>query len=216
MKFLITAGPTREPIDPVRFISNRSSGKMGYAVAEAAIAAGHDVVLVSGPVSISAPAGATLVNVMTSDEMHDAVHANVASTDIAVLSAAVADFKPVEYIPRKIKKQDGGITQLALVPTRDILASLGAIYPRTFLLAGFAAETHDMERNASRKLREKRCDVIIANDVSRGDIGFEGDENEVTLFFVDQPSRVIPKASKRQLAFELVQTLTQMKKSVDL
>jgi phosphopantothenoylcysteine synthetase/decarboxylase len=216
MKFLITAGPTREPIDPVRFISNRSSGKMGYAIAEAAVKAGHEVVLVSGPVSISAPAGAMLVSVMTSDEMHDAVHANLPATDVAVLSAAVADFKPAEYFPRKIKKQDGGIAQITLVPTHDILASLGSIQPRTFLLAGFAAETHDMERNALRKLREKQCDVIIANDVSRADIGFEGDENEVTLFFADQSSRLIPKSSKRELAYELVQTLTEKKKSIDL
>lgn len=216
MKFLITAGATREPIDPVRFISNRSSGKMGYAIAEAAVAAGHEVVLVSGPVSISAPGGATLVSVTTSDEMYDAVHANLPGTDIAVLSAAVADFKPAEYFPRKIKKHEGGLTQLTLVPTRDVLASLGAIQPRPFLLAGFAAETHELERNAQRKLREKHCDLIIANDVSREGIGFESDENEVTLFFPDHSSIVLNKAPKRELAYELVQTLVKKKKLIDL
>ena len=203
MRFLITAGPTREPIDPVRFLSNRSSGKMGYAIAEAALDAGHDVVLISGPVCIAAPEGAQVVDVITSDEMFDAVHAHLAAIDVAVLCAAVADFKPAQCAARKIKKRDG-LPQLALVPTRDILASLGALPQKSFLLAGFAAETDDVAENAQKKLREKGCDAVIANDVSLAGLGFESNENEVAVFFRDRPSVVLPRASKRELARSLV------------
>jgi len=203
MRLLITAGPTREPIDPVRFLSNRSSGKMGYAIAEAALEAGDEVILVSGPVSIAAPPRARLVSVVTSDEMFEAVHANLAGVDLAVLCAAVADFKPARCEPRKIKKS-AGAPRLDLVPTRDILASLGAMRPRNFFLAGFAAETNDVAENAQKKLREKGCDAIVANDVSRGDLGFESDENELSVFIPYQPRIVLPKASKRELAGALL------------
>ena len=211
MKFLITAGPTREPIDPVRFLSNRSSGKMGYAIAEAAIADGHEVVLISGPVCISAPRGAQLVSVTTSDEMFEAVHARLADIDVAVLCAAVADFKPAEYAPRKIKKEEGTPT-IALVPTRDILGSLGALPEKKYLLVGFAAETNDVAENAQKKLRKKRCDVLIANDVSASGLGFESDENEVTIFIPDQNSRVLPRAEKRVLAKSLIEIFKELKK----
>jgi phosphopantothenoylcysteine decarboxylase/phosphopantothenate--cysteine ligase len=210
MKFLITAGPTREPIDPVRFLSNRSSGKMGYAIAQAAINAGHQVVLISGPVAIPAPQGVELVNVTTSDEMFEAVHSHLADIDVAVLCAAVADFKPAEVATRKIKKHEG-TPHISLVPTRDILASLGKIAPRKFLLAGFAAETNDVAANAQKKLREKGCDVVIANDVSIAGLGFESDDNALTLFFPDQSSRVLPRASKQMLAVELVKIFHDLK-----
>lgn len=206
MKFLITAGPTREPIDPVRYISNRSSGKMGYAIAEAALDAGHEVILISGPVALPAPPLAEMVHVITADEMYDAVHAHLAGIDVAVLCAAVADFKPANFSSRKIKKHEG-LPQLVLEPTRDILASLGALHPRNFLLAGFAAETNDVEENARKKLVKKGCDAVIANDVSAPGLGFESDENALTIFLPDQSSMVLPRDSKRNLATALVKIL---------
>lgn len=213
MRLLITAGPTREPIDPVRFLSNRSSGKMGFAIAEAALEAGDEVILVSGPVSIGAPAGARLINVTTSDEMFEAVHANLEGVDLAVLCAAVADFKPARCEPRKIKKSAGS-PRLELVPTRDILASLGAMRPRNFFLAGFAAETNDVAENARKKLLEKGCDAIVANDVSRADLGFESDENELTVFIPDRSSIVLPKAKKLDLARALLIALKKFQEII--
>jgi phosphopantothenoylcysteine synthetase/decarboxylase len=210
MKFLITAGPTREPIDPVRFLSNRSSGKMGYAIAQAALDAGHEVTLISGPVALSEPDGARVVHVTTADEMYDAVHAHLGGIDIAVLSAAVADFKPAQFTARKIKKREG-VPQITLVPTRDILASLGAMGARKFLLAGFAAETNDIVENSRKKLVKKQCDVVIANDVSAPGVGFESNENELTILYPDQSSRILPRASKQSLAEELVKILCELK-----
>jgi len=208
VKFLITAGPTREPIDPVRFISNRSSGKMGYAIAEAAVDAGHDVVLVSGPVCLEAPRGARLVKVTTSDEMHDAVHAHLKGIDIVVMSAAVSDFKPAQYAPSKIKKS-AGPDNIPLIPARDILASLGKI-KNNFLLIGFAAETNDLSRNAEKKLREKNCDMIIGNDVSRADTGMESDDNELTLFYKSGERRVLAREKKKKLAKKLVKIFQRL------
>ena len=210
MKFLVTAGPTREPIDPVRYISNRSSGKMGYAIAQAALEAGHEVVLVSGPVALEAPRGAHLVRVTTADEMYDAVHANLAGIDVAVLCAAVADFKPARYVGRKIKKTEG-IPTIELVPTRDILASLGALPEKKFLLAGFAAETNDLEKNARKKLEKKHCDIVIGNNVAAPGLGFESDENELAIFIPDQTSKVLPRATKLELAQTLVKILSALK-----
>jgi len=209
VKFLITAGPTREPIDPVRFLSNRSSGKMGYAIAEAAVEAGHEVVLISGPVCLVPPTNAEVVRVTTSDEMFDAVHAHLKGIEIAVLCAAVADFRPAQFVPRKIKKSEG-LARIDLVPTRDILASLGAMPERNFLLAGFAAETDDVVENAQKKLQNKRCDVVIANDVSAPDLGFESDENQLTILLADLSSRVLPRAGKLELARALVTILKNL------
>ena len=210
MRFLITAGPTREPIDPVRFLSNRSSGKMGYAIAQAALDAGHEVTLISGPVALSAPPRAEIIRVTTADEMYDAVHAHLAGIDIAVLCAAVADFKPAQFTAHKIKKHEG-IPRIDLVPTRDILASLGAMGARNFLLAGFAAETDDIVENSRKKLVKKQCDVVIANDVSAPGVGFESNENALTILYPDQSSRILPRATKQSLAKELVKILCEMK-----
>jgi phosphopantothenoylcysteine decarboxylase / phosphopantothenate---cysteine ligase len=201
VRFVVTAGPTREPIDPVRYLSNRSSGKMGYAIADAVIAAGHEVVLISGPVNVDLPSGARLVAVSTSDEMFEAVHQQLAGCDVLVMCAAVADYKPPKVSPRKIKKQNAPVA-LDLVPTRDILASLPQ--DRQFLLVGFAAETDDLEENAKKKLREKHCDIIVANDVG---VGMESDENEVTLFFKSGEIEKISRASKKIVARELVKKL---------
>jgi phosphopantothenoylcysteine synthetase/decarboxylase len=198
--FLITAGPTREPIDPVRYISNRSSGKMGYAIAEAALDAGHDVILISGPVNLAPPRDAKFISVSTSDEMFDAVHQHADSSDICVLCAAVADYKPAQVSPVKIKKCAAQVS-LELVPTRDILQSLGLQEDRKFLLVGFAAETDHLEANAAKKLREKNCDIIVANDAR---IAMETDENEFLILFRDGEIKKISRSSKTNLARELV------------
>ncbi len=200
MRFLITAGPTREPIDPVRYISNRSSGKMGYAIAEAAIDAGHDVILISGPVNLEPPRNAQFISVSTSDEMFDAVHRHSDDSDVCVLCAAVADYKPAKVSPAKIKKRAGRMS-LELVPTRDILDSLGRHDDREFLLVGFAAETNHLEANAAKKLREKNCDIIVAND---GHVAMETDENELLILFRDGETKKIARAPKKLLARELV------------
>jgi phosphopantothenoylcysteine synthetase/decarboxylase len=198
--FLITAGPTREPIDPVRYISNRSSGKMGYAIAEAALDAGHDVILISGLVNLSPPRNAKFISVSTSDEMFDAVHEHADSSDICVLCAAVADYKPAHVSPIKIKKRNAEFS-LELIPTRDILQSLGRRENREFLLVGFAAETDHLEANAAKKLREKDCDIIVANDARTG---MESDENELLVLFCDGETKKISRAPKTFLAHELV------------
>ena len=200
MTFLITAGPTREPIDPVRYISNRSSGKMGYAIAEAALDAGHDVILISGPVNLEPPRDAKFISVSNSDEMFEAVHRHAKESDVCVLCAAVADYRPAEVSPVKIKKNADGVS-IELVPTRDILHSLGRRQSRKFLLVGFAAETDHLEANATKKLREKNCDIIVANDAR---IAMETDENELLILFRDGDTRKISRAPKTFLARELV------------
>jgi len=199
--FLITAGPTRETVDPVRYISNRSSGKMGYAIADAALDAGHDVILISGPVNLAPPRNAKFISVSTSDEMFDAVHQHADSSDVCVLCAAVADYKPAQVSPVKIKKRAAGIS-LELIPTRDILQSLGQRQNRKFLLVGFAAETDHLEANAREKLRKKNCDIIVANDTR---VGMESDENELLILFRDGEMKKISRAPKKILARELVE-----------
>jgi len=198
VRFLITAGPTREPLDPVRYLSNRSSGKMGYAIAEAAIEAGHDVVLISGPVTVVRPRGVAVIPVSTSDEMFDAVARQSRNCEILVMCAAVADYKPAKISKSKIKKRRENIS-LELVPTRDILASLPK--DRQYLLVGFAAETENVEENALKKLREKNCDIIVANDAR---VGMESDENEVEILFGNGETKKISRSSKKIISRELV------------
>jgi phosphopantothenoylcysteine decarboxylase / phosphopantothenate---cysteine ligase len=202
VRFLITAGPTREPIDPVRYISNRSSGKMGYAMAKAALEAGHDVVLISGPVNLDPPRGAHVISILTSDEIYDAVHQHVGDCDVLVMCAAVADYQPQNISATKIKKRDTPLS-LELVPTRDILSSLQN-KDRQFLVVGFAAETNDVEANAREKLQAKNCDIIVANDVTSVDSGMESDQNEVTIFFRSGETKNISRAPKKIIARELV------------
>jgi len=198
--FLITAGPTQEPIDPVRYISNRSSGKMGYAIAEAALDAGRDVILISGPVNLAPPRDAKFISVSTSDEMFEAVHRHAGGSDVCVLCAAVADYKPAHVSPVKIKKCNAEFS-LELIPTHDILHSLGQRQNRKFLLVGFAAETDHLEANAAKKLREKNCDIIVANDAR---IAMETDENELLILFRDGETKKISRSPKTILARELV------------
>jgi phosphopantothenoylcysteine decarboxylase/phosphopantothenate--cysteine ligase len=208
VRFVVTAGPTREAIDPVRFISNRSSGKMGYAIAEAALARGHEVTLISGPSCLAPPRGTQLISITTSDELHEAVHRAVRACDVLVMCAAVSDYKPATSADRKMKKRKSPFA-LKLIPTRDILASLSR-EKRKYLVVGFAAETHDLKINAQKKLRRKNCDMIVANDVSRSDSGMESDANEVVIFLRSGESEKISHASKKIIARELVKKISKM------
>ena len=171
---------------------------MGYAITEAAIEAGHDVVLISGPVSLKRPSGAKSVSISTSEEMFDAVQEQVGDCDVLVMSAAVADYRPANISKEKIKKAAASRT-VELVPTRDVLASLPR--NRKFLVVGFAAETENIEANAIKKLRAKNCDVVIANDAR---IAMESDENEVVVLFRDGKKKKISRAPKKIVARELV------------
>jgi phosphopantothenoylcysteine synthetase/decarboxylase len=203
MRFLITAGPTREPIDPVRYLSNRSSGKMGYALATAALTKGHEVLLISGPVSIPVPEGATLVRVETAREMYDAVAGAIQGADAAIFCAAVADYRVAEVAGEKIKKTGDTLT-LTLVKNPDILGSARSVFGYTGILVGFAAETEKLAEHATDKLHRKGCDLLVANDVSRTDIAFDRDENEVELFYRDGRHEALARASKAAIAEALV------------
>ncbi len=199
---LVTAGPTREPLDPVRFLSNRSSGKMGYALAEAAAWRGAKVILVSGPVELAPPLHVETLRVETALQMRDAVMARLPECTIVIKSAAVADYHVAQVPAQKLKKTATRMS-LELDPTPDILAEAGAEIERAQrgqLLIGFAAETENVVAEAKRKLRAKRCHMVVANNVAAGGLGFESDENEVTL--VTQAGDVIEleRARKRELA----------------
>ncbi len=180
---------------------------MGYAIAEAALAAGHEVTLISGPVKVDSPRGAHLISILTSDEMHDAVHRHLRDCDILVMCGAVVDYKPAKVSAQKMKKRNEALS-LELVPTRDILASLSKRH-RRFLVVGFAAETNDLEENAQKKLRVKNCDIIVANDVSRADSGMESDANEVTIFFRNGEKENISRAPKKNIARALVKIFSK-------
>src|SRR5574340_892969 len=194
---LITAGPTREPLDPVRFISNRSSGKMGYALAEAARGRGAEVILGSGPVSLPPPAGVEMVRVETAGEMRDAVMANLQRAGIVIKAAAVADYAPAAPAGEKIKKS-AGPPSFELVPTPDILAEVGRNKGQR-LLVGVAAETGNLEQEARRKLAAKNCDMVVANLVGREGTGFDADENEVVLALRSGETVPLARAPKREI-----------------
>jgi phosphopantothenoylcysteine decarboxylase/phosphopantothenate--cysteine ligase len=197
---LVTAGPTRESIDPVRFLSNRSSGKMGYALAAEALLRSARVVLISGPTSLYPPLGAQFMAVETAAEMAEEVKKNVAAADVLVMAAAVADFRPAERSREKIKKRTAS-RALELVPTEDILSGLGRLAGRSKkVLVGFAAETEDLKANALRKLKEKNLDLVVANDVSREGIGFDSDFNQVLIVGRKGAAFVSPAASKRKIS----------------
>lgn len=206
---LITAGPTQEPLDPVRFLSNRSSGRMGYALAEAAAARGARVILISGPVSLPAPSGVTLVRVRTAHEMRAAVLENLAPATIIIKAAAVADYYLAHPPPQKIKKTAARLT-LELDPTPDILAEVGS-RKGDRLLVGFAAETGNLLAEARRKLASKNCDMLAANRVDVEGIGFESDQNELTLVMRTGETVVLPRASKRQLAGRIFDELLKLR-----
>jgi phosphopantothenoylcysteine decarboxylase/phosphopantothenate--cysteine ligase len=203
-RVLVTAGPTREPIDPVRYISNRSSGKMGYAIAEAARRRGAIVTLVSGPTALAAPAGVELTRVTTAEEMHAAVMAAAPQHQIVIKAAAVADFAAATIADRKIKKTEA-MEELTLTLRRnpDILADVARLTPRPFIVA-FAAETDSVEENAREKLHRKGADLIVANDVADATIGFDSDENEVLVIARDGSITRIARSAKSAIANRLL------------
>jgi len=200
-KVVITAGPTRESIDPVRYISNRSSGKMGYAIARAAIAQDAEVTLISGPVDLPEPPGVDVIRVTTAEEMYDATHRVIGNADIFIAAAAVADYRPATVSGQKIKKTREDMT-IELIRCPDILASVAALAGGPFTV-GFAAETHNVDDYAQGKLENKKLDMIIANEVGV-DLGFDRDENAVSVFWKDGERR-FPTTDKSALANELVE-----------
>jgi phosphopantothenoylcysteine decarboxylase/phosphopantothenate--cysteine ligase len=208
---LVTAGGTREPIDPVRFIGNRSSGKQGHAVAQEAADRGAKVTLVT-TTHLAVPAGADVIAVETAAEMAAAVESVAGTADVVVMAAAVADFRPVQVADRKLKKRDG-VPEVVLERTIDILAALGARKRPGQTLVGFAAETDDLRKNAASKLGAKGADVIVANDVSAPGVGFEHDTNQVTLLFAGGASREVPLADKRAVARQVIDAVLESRRS---
>ncbi len=202
MKILVTAGPTREPIDPVRFISNRSSGKMGYAVARAAACLGHETVMISGPVALTPPEKVTVISVITAAEMLTAVQRRIGWCDALVMTAAVCDWRPRSPCIHKIKKLDMSRV-LHLKPTLDILRAVRSKKGNR-IFVGFAAETRDIMKEAKRKLAEKGLDLIVANDVSRKDAGFDADTNQVLLISADGQCENLPLLSKDKVADRII------------
>ncbi|MET3654624.1 phosphopantothenoylcysteine decarboxylase/phosphopantothenate--cysteine ligase [Dyella japonica] len=212
LKVVVSAGPTYEDIDPVRFIGNRSSGRMGFAVAEAAAQAGANVTLVAGPVSMATPPGIVRrIDVRSAEQMRDAVVDASAGADIYIAAAAVGDYRPAEVASQKLKKHDGAPLELRLAENPDILATLAAQTVRPFLV-GFAAETHDVERYAQDKLKRKGLDMIAANQVGGG-LGFEAADNALTLYGPDG-AIALPRASKTELARQLVAKVAERYRAV--
>ncbi len=201
-RVLVNAGPTREPIDPVRYITNRSSGKMGYAIAGAAAARGAQVTLVSGPTNLPVPEGCALTPVETADEMYQACMTAAPDADIIIAAAAVADYRPARYSPGKIKKTADDL-HIELVRTRDILAELGQTKGAR-VIVGFAAETDDLLANAQAKLASKNLDIIVANSVGGGHSPFGSDENTVALLRPGREPEGLPAMSKLALAHEIL------------
>ena len=208
-RFLITAGPSREPLDPVRYISNRSSGKMGYALARAALSRGAEVVLVSGPTALEPPSGARTIAVTSAAEMRRAVLGEFPRCTALIMAAAVGDYRPAEIAPRKIKRAKGPL-ELRLEPNPDILKELGA-QKNGKLVVGFAAETEELTTNATKKLRAKNLDMIVANDVTQEGSGFDGDTNIATIIDRSGASFSLPLMSKSELADRIYDHLVSLK-----
>lgn len=209
LRVVLSAGPTQERIDPVRFLSNRSSGKMGYALAEAARARGASVTLVSGPVALPPPEGVRVILVESAEEMKAALDEVAATADIVIMAAAVADYRVAAPADRKIKKDDAEM-EIRLVRNEDILAGLGRRKPAGQVLVGFAAETNDVVAYGLDKLKRKNADLFVANDVSRSDIGFSADDNEVHLLFADGRVEKVEKAAKKRIANAILDAAKQI------
>jgi len=205
---LITAGPTREPVDPVRFLGNRSSGKMGYALAEAALGRGAKVLLISGPVALDAPTRVDLVQVETAEQMHNAVLTRASQASVIIAAAAVADFRLPTASAQKIKRN--GPMSLDLEPTPDILADVAARRRSDQLLIGFAAETENAIENGRAKLRKKGIDAIVVNDVSNPEIGFDSERNEVTILTANEEIP-IARAEKSEIAHRILDAVLKLK-----
>ncbi|NUK29063.1 bifunctional phosphopantothenoylcysteine decarboxylase/phosphopantothenate--cysteine ligase CoaBC [Parageobacillus sp. VR-IP] len=206
-KVLVTAGPTREKLDPVRFFSNRSTGKMGYAIAEAAARFGAEVTLISGPTELEAPANVKTIRVESAQDMYEAVMERFPDVDIVIKSAAVADYRPKHVFAKKIKKQPGDYI-VEMERTIDILKTLGE-RKTSQILVGFAAETDHVEEYARQKLESKRLDMVVANNVTQEGAGFAGDTNVVTIFKRDGSVRSLPLMSKKQVAEEILKEIHQ-------
>lgn len=207
LKALVTAGPTVEPIDPVRFISNKSSGKQGYEIARALADNGYDTTLITGPTNLKIPSNLSVIKINTADQMLEQTLKNLPA-DVAIFSAAVSDFKIDNFSESKIKKSEN--MKLNLKRNSDILnlvSKHNSLRPK--LVIGFSAETENLEKNSKIKLNEKNCDWIIANDVSNNDIGFNSDFNEVSIFYKNKKSEVMPKMKKALLANEIVEKINQ-------
>ncbi len=209
---IVTAGPTQEPLDPVRFISNRSSGKMGYALAEAAVARGAEVILISGPVIIPEPSGVNLIRVQTAVQMRNAVMENLPRASIIVKAAAVADYH-VSHVPEQKIKKTATRLSLELDPTPDILAEVGQ-QKNDQLLIGFAAETQNLVEEARRKMKTKNCDMVVANLVNVENVGFEADENEVVLVLKTGECIALPRAPKRKIADQIFDQALRLRLSL--
>jgi len=206
---LVTAGPTRENVDPVRYLTNRSSGKMGYAVAEAAAGRGAHVILVSGPTSLEAPSGVERIDVESAQDMHRVVLEKVSGCSIAIFAAAVADYRPAEPSGQKIKRNNESTT-IALEPTPDILASVARNKGQRFIV-GFAAETDNVAENARKKLAAKNADLMVANDVTAEGAGFDHDTNVVTLFARDGRDLALPRMSKSEVAQRILDEIVRLR-----
>jgi phosphopantothenoylcysteine decarboxylase/phosphopantothenate--cysteine ligase len=212
-RVLVTAGGTREPIDAVRAITNRSSGKMGFAVAAEAALRGADVILIAGPCALPTPPGVRRVDVETALEMREAVHAEFGSATVAVMAAAVGDFRPADPSARKIKKEDlapGAGIQLDLVANPDILAEISRERGER-VVVGFAAESHEVVEAARRKLERKGCDLMVANDISRRDSGFDTDENAVILVSPGGDTEEMPLLSKAEVAARILDRVEKLR-----
>ncbi len=207
---LVTAGPTREPLDPVRFLSNRSSGKMGYAITEAAAARGARVILVSGPTALPPPQGVDVIYVETAQQMHDAVMAKLSSATVVIKAAAVADYRPKQVAGRKLKK-DEAVPEVTLESTPDILAEVGKRKGRR-VLVGFAAETEDLVENARKKLQRKNLDLVVVNDVSLPGAGFDSDTNVVKILDAQGGVEEVPLQSKRSVANRILDRVVSLMK----
>ncbi|MGB6875496.1 MAG: bifunctional phosphopantothenoylcysteine decarboxylase/phosphopantothenate--cysteine ligase CoaBC [Candidatus Acidiferrales bacterium] len=212
MKIVVTAGPTVEDVDPVRMLTNRSSGKMGYALADAASRRGAHVELISGPTELHAPNKVDWVPVRSTEEMHRAVHERVKDADVVIMAAAVADYRPATQAAQKIKRSEGRL-MLELEPTADILAELGR-GKGSAILVGFAAETERVAENARRKLEAKGADMIVANDVTQEGAGFDTDTNVVTFFLRDGRELALPKMSKFDVANQILDCVVELRKGV--
>lgn len=209
LSILVTGGPTRENLDPVRFFSNRSSGKMGFAIAEVAAKLGAQVTLVSGPSSLPSPSNVKVVRVESAQEMYESVLESFPKTDVVIKSAAVADYRPSESFSEKMKKQEGTLT-IEFERTIDILKTLGTMKADK-LLIGFAAETGSIEEYAKKKLYAKNLDLVVANNVNEAGAGFQGDTNIVTFYRKDHTLRKLPILSKKEVAFILLQEVKQLR-----
>ena len=212
MRIAISAGPTREAIDPVRFITNRSTGKMGYSIAQAAQDMGFEVILVSGPVNLTPPQGIEVVQVESAAEMAEAMKKAAAGADVIIMTAAVADYRPRQYSSSKIKKSDDDLV-IELERTEDILLSLGKAKKPGQLLVGFAAETDDLLQNAQSKLERKNLDFIAANIVGVPGRGFAADNNAITLLGKNNYRKELTLKSKSQLAKELLEAVLAERRS---